>query len=296
MRKRPYYSVRTGKHPTGGKLHISDVKRLFLSEYLRLSGLGRFQEVFGHDCVDAGHIAGTAGADIDSFIFAKLKKRHLWPINEDRLGSYEEDDLFDIIELLHDCVSKGVKGFHHTWGECGWHYETFGEPVAAQQEYRDAINAILSDYERPHEVTKDGEVVEQGPRGLRGLLQAPKPPGDPNDVQARVEAAIDKFRHRGASTHDRRDALKNLADILEFLRPQAKNVLMKKDEADLFELVNSFGIRHHNQQQKTDYDPLIWQSWMFYYLLAAIHATTRLIEKASTARTDRAKKSEVEPR
>src|SRR4051812_7471496 len=100
MRRRPYYSVRTGKHPTGGKLAFSDLKRLFLAEYSRLSNLGRFQEVFGHACVDVGHIQGTAGSDHQAFVFAKLKKHNLWPIDEEHLGFYEEDDLFDVIELL----------------------------------------------------------------------------------------------------------------------------------------------------------------------------------------------------
>jgi hypothetical protein len=80
---------------------------------------------------------------------------------------------------------------------------------------------------------------------------------------------------------ERRDAVRDLADVLEFLRPQAKAVLASKDEADLFNLANNFGIRHHNAGQKTDYDPAIWLSWAFYYYLATIHAVTRLIEKAN---------------
>lgn len=67
--------------------------------------------------------------------------------------------------------------------------------------------------------------------------------------------------------------------MLEFLRPKLEQVLTSKDESDLFNTANNFGIRHHNERQKTDYDKSIWYSWMFYYYLATIHAALRLIEK-----------------
>lgn len=79
---------------------------------------------------------------------------------------------------------------------------------------------------------------------------------------------------------DRRDAVRDLADVLESLRSEAKTVLTKRDEADLFNLANNFGIRHFNAQQKMEYDQDIWLSWMFYYYLATIHAVTRLIERS----------------
>jgi hypothetical protein len=78
---------------------------------------------------------------------------------------------------------------------------------------------------------------------------------------------------------ERRDAVRDLADVLEFLRPKLKVVLAKKDEAALFEIANNFGIRHHNAGQTTDYDKGIWYSWIFYFYLATIHAVIRLIER-----------------
>ena len=76
--------------------------------------------------------------------------------------------------------------------------------------------------------------------------------------------------------------MRDLADVLEYLRPTAKSVLKHEDEADLFSLANNFGIRHHNQRQKTSYDEAIWLSWMFYYYLSTIHACQRLINKKRT--------------
>ncbi|HEX3471677.1 MAG TPA: hypothetical protein VHT28_10880, partial [Silvibacterium sp.] len=64
---------------------------------------------------------------------------------------------------------------------------------------------------------------------------------------------------------------------------EVKSVLNSKDETDLFQFANNFGIRHHRKDQKTDYDTSIWLSWMFYYSLATIHACLRLIEKSKAA-------------
>jgi len=277
--KKAYYSVRAGKHPTGGRLDLNGIKYLADSAFSQFWERGYFQEVFGHNCVDAGLIPGRAGTDIKAFFFNKLRRHDIWPIAEN-IKDYDEGDLFDVIELLHDCVSRPIGGNFHSWNECGWHYETFDQQ-AGQKEFRASMNEILRDYKIGYELTANGEIVSLAPRGLGDLERAPAPPADPENVLARMNAAIDKFRRRDATSDDRRDAVRDLADILEFLRPRARKILTTKDEAELFDLANNFGIRHHNSKQKTAYDKPIWLSWMFYHYLATIHALTRLIEKAS---------------
>ncbi|WP_086949827.1 hypothetical protein [Sphingobacterium sp. JB170] len=88
-----------------------------------------------------------------------------------------------------------------------------------------------------------------------------------------------KFRRHKSTLEDRKDSIRELADVLEFLRPKIKTVLDGKDEKDLFNIANNFGVRHHNNQQKVEYDKPIWYSWMFYFYLATIHAILRLIDK-----------------
>jgi hypothetical protein len=280
VNKKIYYSVRTGKHPTDGRLDFDGLKHLFLALYRRFSETGHFQQALGFSCVDAGEIPGSVGRDVEAFFFLVLKKRALWPIPE-QLDSYSEDDLFDVIEVLHDCSSRGIDGRYHSWAECGWHYETFDQQ-AGQNDFRAAINDILREYDGGYQLSPHGEILSVAPVGLGDLERAPAPPGHPDDVQARMAAAADKFRCRGATLDQRRDAVRDLADILEYLRPSAKSVLQSADEGDLFSLANNFGIRHHNQRQKNSYDKSIWLSWMFYHYLATIHAVTRLIERAAS--------------
>jgi hypothetical protein len=58
--------------------------------------------------------------------------------------------------------------------------------------------------------------------------------------EARVGAAIQKFRRHRSSIEDRRDAVRDLADVLEFLRPKLKETLLSKDEQDLFNIAKQF--------------------------------------------------------
>jgi hypothetical protein len=67
--------------------------------------------------------------------------------------------------------------------------------------------------------------------------------------------------------------------VLEYLQKDVK-LYLKGDEPDLFNIANNFGIRHHNQNQKTNYDQALWLSWMFYVYLATIHLVARKIEQA----------------
>jgi len=202
----------------------------------------------------------------------------LWPIQQ-KFKSYSEDDLFDVIEFLYDHVSKPIDGYCHTY--CGYHYNTFDKKTG-QQEFRDGISQILCDYKEGYELSDDGEILESPEQGLENLFAASLPTHDPDNVEQRVQAAILKFRRYRSSLEERRNAIRDLADVLEFLHPQLKTVITKKDERDLFGIANQFGIRHHNDQQKQDYDKAIWYSWMFYYYLATIHACLHLIKKAES--------------
>jgi len=277
--RRNYYSVRSGKRPPSGGFSLADFKRFFRVAFDRFWEDGFFQEWFGYSCVDAGDVNGKAGGDNDLFVFRKLRTAGLWPIWE-KLDGYSEDDLFDMIEFLHDHTSKGIDGNYHQYNQCGWHYTKF-DPRAGREIFRQEVNDILADYGRGFELSSDGEILTLAEDEFAPLLSADVPHADGANVRDRVEAAKLKYRRRALS--ERKDAIRDLADVLEFLRGEAKSVLDSKDEADLFQLANNFGIRHHRKDQKTDYDSSIWLSWMFYYYLATVHACLRLIEKSKAA-------------
>jgi hypothetical protein len=205
-----------------------------------------------------------------------LRKAELWPLLK-AIETYKEDDLFDMIEFLYDHISKPLDGYFHSFSGCGYHYSTF-DVASGQREFRERVNDLMGAYRSGFEVSESGEILELSPLGTEPLLVADIPSADSNIV-SRINTAIAKFRRYRASNAERRDAIRDLADVLEYLRPQIKQILTKADESDLFNLANNFGIRHHNSHQKTDYDSAIWLSWMFYFYLSTIHACLRMLKK-----------------
>ncbi|EFI34811.1 conserved hypothetical protein [Desulfonatronospira thiodismutans ASO3-1] len=223
--------------------------------------------------VDQDYIPGKI-VDIDLEILLKIRKKNLWPIDE-HIKQYSEDDLFDIIEFLHIHVSKPVDGTYHNWNNCGMHWETFNK-IEGQSEFRQKINELLNMYSKTFELSEKGEILHKPEVGFEKIFEADIPSQDQN-VTDRISSAILRYRRHGSTMDDRRQAVRDLADVLEYLRPKVKSILTKEDEKDLFNLANNFGIRHHNEKQKTDYDTSLWLSWMFYYYLATIHVLLRKI-------------------
>jgi hypothetical protein len=270
-----YYSLRAGTNPHPDGLPLDDIKELFLGVYSSLHRESYFDEAFGFYCVDAGDIPGTV-ADVPREILLKLHKRNLWPI-DGRISHYDEDDLFDIVEFLFRYVSKPMAGDPHNYGGCGMHWHTFSKALG-QKHFREQINEMLGHYARRFELSRDGEILEKAAAGFEPIFDAAVPSTDGN-VKTRIDEAVLLYRRRGSTVPDRRRAVRELADVLEYLRNKVSSVLTEKDEKDLFNIANNFGIRHHNDKQKTKYDAAIWLSWMFYFYLATIHALLRRMQK-----------------
>lgn len=273
---RRYYSIRTGKNPNGASITLEMLRTLFYSVYRGLDDAGYFQEHFGYHCVDEGDVPGKLGVDPGAVMLFKLRKQHVWPFPE-KFDGFSEEDLFDVIEFLHDHCSKPIDGRYHNYSQCGWHYNTFSQ-ADGQAEFVGRVTELLAGYGPGYEISQAGEILELASPGAEPLLTANLPVKD-NNIQTRVNSAIAKFRRYRSTPEERRDAVRDLADVLEYLRPQLKSVLDKQDEADLFNIANNFGIRHHNQLQKTNYDQSIWLSWIFYFYLATVHAVVRMVDR-----------------
>lgn len=275
--ERAYYSRRAGKLAQLDSISLSDFKKFFLSFFKDFESAGYFQEYLGYECVDHGFLPGLVGSDLHTELLITIRKSHLWPI-PDTIPNWTEDDLFDVIEFLYDRVSKPTTKHYHEYNNCGWHCTEFYRP-SGREEYLTKINRALGAYGNGFELSSQGEVLALGDTGLEPLFEAPLPEADPENVIDRVQAATLKFRRHRSSVEDRLDAIRDLAGVLEYLRPKLKTVLDSKDEGDLFNIANGFGIRHSNDGQKNKYDRDIWYSWIFYYYLATIHAATRMIAR-----------------
>ena len=266
-----YYSLRKGTNPNVSGLPLADVINLFVKIFDQLREDGYFHESFGYECVDAGYIDGRV-RDIEVEILLTVRKKDLWPIHT-KSSFYSEDDLFDVIEFLYQYVSKPLEGSYHGYSDCGMHWETFNK-AQGQAEYRDKVNTVLGHYDHPFELSPTGEVLHRPEFGFEQIIESDIPSEDSN-ITGRFNAAVRRYLRHGSNLDDRRQAVRDLADVLEYLRPKMKSLLTSADEKDLFNLVNNFGVRHHNNKQKTGYDAELWFNWMFYFFLATIHVVLR---------------------
>lgn len=271
---RHFYSVRKGTNPNVKGLPLSEILGLFGRLFDQFRQDGYFDEAFGFYCTDVGEVRGKV-RDPELEMLLTIRKSGLWPIKE-KVSSYSEDDFFDVLEFLYQYVSKPIEGTMHSYNECGMHWETFSK-FEGQAEFRSKMNAALEHYKGRFELSANGEILHKPEAGFEPIFDADLPSKDTN-VTARVNAAVLRYRRHGSTTDDRRQAVRDLVDVLEYLRPQVKTMLTSADEKDLFNIANNFGIRHHNDKQRTAYDAGIWLSWMFYFYLSTIHVVLRKIK------------------
>lgn len=275
MTDKPFFSERTGKAQPA-RHDLDALRRLFNSVYSEYGKKGSFNRTIGYWDSSYGRVDGSWGNDPGGYVLRKIK-RDLWPPT-DRQGSgvfrgtyydpykaYEEHDVFDLIELLYRDASAAED----------------------RDGLRTDMNTVLKDYQDGFELSAAGDVLRIPPSGLERLV-ADIPPvvADPAKVADKIAAAKTKFLRGCATLEDRKAAVRDLIDALEFVRTEVeKNVKMKKDESDLFQIANQFGIRHNKADQKTDYDQEIFFDWLFYYYLAAVTACLKLLSKANVSVT-----------
>ena len=149
-------------------------------------------------------------------------------------------------------MSRNLWTARFTAGVTVAHWETFNQSNGRSL-FRSKVNDFLAQYEKRFELSATGEILHKPEAGFEAIFNADVPTQDAN-VEQRIEAAVLRYRRHGSTIDDRRQAVRDLADVLEYLRPNVQELLTKKDENDLFNIANNFGIRHHNDKQKTGYD------------------------------------------
>lgn len=284
---RKYFSERMGRGPKVEPLPFEKLRKMVIAAFDSLRERGYFQEAFGVECVD-GDSAGTLGHDPSAYFERIIMREGVWPYWQQppswAMGDHirascldwDEDTLFDVVEAFHDLVSKGVDGHYHNYNECGWHYSDFNR-VEGQVEYRRELNEVLRLGDPAYKLDGHGQIVEIGNPEFDQLLDAPVPDGTEHDlVTSKIDTAVSRFRARGATVDDRRHAVRDLADVLEAIRGDVKESMLKADEGALFNIANGFAIRHNNRDQRGDYDRVTWLRWAFYVYLATIHAVLRV--------------------
>lgn len=258
----------------------------FFSQHLYhdLIDNGYLEEWFGYTCVDTGHVQGKGGRFPERNLMRSLGRVYEWP-PEMAEQEWSEDAIFDFWEFLYTHVSLPIQGTgrYHSWNECGWHDREY-DSQAGQRYLRSEATAILAKYGNGWCISEDGHIVELAPLGLGNIIDSPISKNAPEKLRELVQVAVDKFRRRGATKNDRLDAVRTLGDAFEENRAALKTVVGTQDTTDLFNILNNFGIRHHNKTQKSNYDA-IWLTALFYHYLTMIHTFIHLSQRSEHDQT-----------
>jgi hypothetical protein len=277
---RRYWSERQGRR-SNRFLAAKDIRILFVSLVNEIEAKGMLQEYFGYDCVDAmyEHVSGKLGSEVSKRLILSLGRGDLWPITNESTSDWDDDTLLDVVEYLFDHVSQGIEepGCYHQYNQCGWHFKNFQiEP--ARFEYRSLINELLDRMEPGYEIDDVGCIRRAPLSGMKRLLDNASQKLDVRDATD-VAEAIEKYLSRGSTKTQRRDAVSQLAGVLENMRADVKAHLSKQDEGALFEIANKFWIRHNKPHERKDYDHEAWWSWLFYFYLDSIVLVTHLRDR-----------------
>ncbi len=300
------YSER--KSPTKKVWNLKQVLKLFYSIYQDFENKDYFSEYFGWSDYNDNFQSGKLGYDderINIKIFRMSKKENLYPIWQN-YQNYSEEDLFDIIELLHKyCTINSEKPDfkeEYSWdglsslSSYDYYYLNFKQTEdyqlfqlnsdfifylhkIAKQEFRDEINEILVEYEDGFCLNEEGQIESLKLDGLEQIINVKLPKIERKlgeNINQKVEEAVKIFRRQGDLT-EKQSAIKQLADVLEHFKKDYNVRILSKDENDLFQIANQFAIRHFDLKQKLDYPQDFYYSWIFHVFLATFHLWARLI-------------------
>ncbi len=205
-------------------------------------------------------------------------KGDLWTADPE----YEWDnaDLFDFIEVFHDLAARPTKAWYcHYCDEL--HPQEFSAE-SGQPLYRALVNRLLDKGTIDLRIAESGEdfgrMVQSAPEEMEELVNEAL--GGQSPDQDEIRHAVATFRHRDGTVEQRRLAIVALARIMEKRRRLLKDELLKGDEKALFQIANQFNLRHKTSSQRDDYDPE-FLNWIFYWYLATITLTDRLLAKGA---------------
>jgi hypothetical protein len=274
--RRPYWSERRAGSTAGRHvLTLESITRNFVQTVTALDGRGYFEEAFEKDCVDDPSTTSPS-----FLIYERIGHESIWPLDPSRLAA-DRDVFLDVVEVLHDLIARPRSGSIHTYSGCGWHYSEFSRE-AGRRLYRWQVNSLLDRSDLSLRLASEGEdegrLVEATDDARTDLLRKMAERSD--DLAGRIGHAVALFRRRDATAHDKRSAVIVLGLVLEERRALLKGVLYTGDEGALFEIANKFAIRHEDQRQKSEYDP-VFLDWIFWWYLATIELTDRVIARGA---------------
>ncbi len=261
-----YYTERNSS--TDNKIDLSGLQDCFLSCYQEYEAKYYFLELLGDYCEFACDFKTKKKfGDVEQAIFRKTGLKDVWPFRE-WIGTYSKEDIFTLIEFLYDNVSKPML-YECSDYRCTYHSRSFNN-LEGQNEFRKDINAFLRKFETGYRLSEEGYVLLIAPLELEVLVNNEISTDKEKEVDERIKDATNKYLKFDSTISDKKDAVRTLGDVLEYLR-EHKIILEGQDNKDLFNILNNFDLRHHNKIQHFEYDKEVWYEYFFYTFLSSIN-------------------------
>ncbi|RFU70033.1 hypothetical protein [Bacillus sp. V59.32b] len=272
-----YFAERNNLLDDDFSIDFEDLKNYFFQTYnyfermelfdIAFKGVWKFENFKGENQIHPP----TMSPSPEIFFINHLNKNNVYPIWEN-YESYKEEELFTIIEILYDHI-----------GAYNYKDNTFIKDEH-RKEFATHINNLLKRYKKGYYLDeKHGFVMEQPNEAINVLMNTEIPETMSESVIEQLKTAVKMFYRFDSNEESKKKAINILADILEPLREELKNLLnseydISKNDHDklLFGVVNGFNIRHNDKKQLTSYNKPVWYDWMMQYYTSVIFTYYRL--------------------
>ena len=277
-----YYIERNGLIKENLKMNFKEILSFFYQIYSYFGNKGYFKSAtsgiyVGEYEEERQILPPTLAPTPEVYFTTKLQNKKVYPIYE-YYEYYNEEILFTVIEILYDHIA---------------YYDYNLKPLITEdpkKEFGELINNTLKFYGKGFYLEpQNGFIMELPNEALKEQLSYNGEDME-EEVYSKLSTACEMFYRFDSNSEMKKKAINILADILENVRDDLKNILndefqinKNKHDALIFEMVNGYGIRHNNKNQKTDYSKEIWYDWMMQYYTSTIITYYRLKNKHGKA-------------
>lgn len=267
-----YYAERNNLIDNDVSITFDDLKKYFFEIYLFFENRNCFKAAINGIWIKETKwsdeyqvIAPLFAPSTDVFFLNNLHSTMIYPFYQHYI-TYSEAELFTVIEILYDKIA--------IYNDQTQELET--EEI--KKEFATQINNILQFYDEGYFLEgNSGTIIKGADDSLKMMLTEDLNDVLNEDIMLKMRVAVKMYYRFDSDMEMKRKAINIMADILEPLRSDLKNILNNKFEINkndhdklIFEIVNGFNIRHNNSKQKTNYEHEIWYDWMMQYYSSVI--------------------------
>lgn len=272
-----YYAERNNLLGEDFTISLDELKKYFFQTYkyfenrelfkIAFNGVWRYVDFQGESQI----YPPTMAPSPEIYFLNHLNSYSIYPIWE-YYEFYNEEELFTIIEILYNHIGD---------------YDFSKKEIVKkefQNEYVTLMNNLLKRYKDGYRLDENyGIIIEQPNDAVQNILDTEVPETLDDNVLEQLRTSIKMYYRFDSNMELKKKAINILADILEPLRNELKEILndefnINKNNHDklLFEIVNNFNVRHNDKKQFTEYNKPIWYDWMMQYYLTIIFTYYRL--------------------